>query len=513
MKKKFCKRTAQAESEDDVKMEPVSKLPLSVLEQFPVPDSQAIHRKYLEELKFFSRKILVLDDDPTGVQTVHDVHVYTDWTEESLLEGMREEGPLFFVLTNSRSFSEEETRREHMLLARRAARAARQSGKELLVISRGDSTLRGHYPLEMEALGEVLAQETGKAFNGQILCPFFREGGRYTIDGVHYVREGEWLVPVGETEFARDKTFGFHSSRLSDYVEEKSRGRYRKENSLSITLSVLRSPSWESITELLMKAEHFQPILVDAIDSCDVEAFAVCLLRAIRRGKEFLIRGAAELPRVLGNISHRPLLTREELLGDGEGEATGAHSVYGGIVLIGSHVRKTTRQLQSLQASDVAAEFLEFHAAACLDPEDAGQETRRLIRLAEEAMSRGRAAVVYTSRTVLAPEGFSKEEALRLSVRISDALTGVIAGLTRKPGFLIAKGGITSSDVGTKALRVRKALVLGQIRPGIPVWRTGEESKFPGLPYIIFPGNVGDVDTLRDIVEMLAWKKPKPERE
>ena len=72
-----------------------------------------------------------------------------------------------------------------------------------------------------------------------------------------------------------------------------------------------------------------------------------------------------------------------------------------------------------------------------------------------------------------------------------------------KPAYIIAKGGITSSDVGTKALKVKKALVMGQIQKGIPVWLTGEESKFPGMPYIIFPGNVGDKDTLRLIVEEL----------
>lgn len=132
------------------------------------------------------------------------------------------------------------------------------------------------------------------------------------------------------------------------------------------------------------------------------------------------------------------------------------------------------------------------------------EETRRVIREAEEAMNRGKTAVVYTSRTLLAPEGINGEEKLKLSVEISDAVTGVIAGLNRKPSFLIAKGGITSSDVGTKALKVRKALAAGQVQPGIPVWKTGPESRFPGLAYIIFPGNVGETDTLKKIVELLA---------
>ena len=73
-----------------------------------------------------------------------------------------------------------------------------------------------------------------------------------------------------------------------------------------------------------------------------------------------------------------------------------------------------------------------------------------------------------------------------------------------RPAFLVAKGGITSSTVATHALGIRKALVLGQIQPGIPVWQADSSSKFPEIPYVVFPGNVGDRDTLRQVVEVLT---------
>lgn len=98
----------------------------------------------------------------------------------------------------------------------------------------------------------------------------------------------------------------------------------------------------------------------------------------------------------------------------------------------------------------------------------------------------------------------SEEESLRISVKISEAITSIVHRLSVQPAFLIAKGGITSSDVGTKGLGVKKALVLGQVSPGIPVWKTGAEAKFPDMAYIIFPGNVGAVTTLRDVVSMLS---------
>ncbi len=521
----------------------IGRLPLSVLDSYPRPDREAVHKLYQKEWEGFGRKVVVLDDDPTGVQTVSGIHVYTDWDRESLAEGMQEEKNMFFVLTNSRSFSVQKTVEEHRLLARRTVEAARQTGKEFLFVARGDSTLRGHYLLEPQVLRENLEEETGRRIDGLVICPFFREGGRFTIDSVHYVKEGEELVPAGQTEFAADKTFGYRSSHLGDYLEEKSGGTYAWERCIYITLSLLRAGAYEEITRMLLAAKDFCPICVDAICESDVEAFAICLLRAMKTGKEFVIRSAAAVPKVLGNVPDRPLLSREELLGEaGAGETSGGTQLetndgalicggkepgaghcgtaaeggqepvgqhpgmpaYGGLVLVGSHVKKTTAQLKSLLQAQVPMASVEFRVSTCFTSGGLEEETRRVIREAEKIMAQGKTAVVYTSRTLLAPEGMDRDELLGLSVRISDAVTSVVAGLTRQPRFLIAKGGITSSDVGTRALRVKKALVLGQAAPGIPVWRTGPESKFPGLSYIIFPGNVGDVDTLRKIVEGLA---------
>lgn len=471
-------------------------LPVSILQELPPADEEKIHQIYLKEVEEFSRKIVVLDDDPTGVQTVHDVSVYTDWSEESLLAGMKEDSRMFFVLTNSRSFTEEETEWEHRIIADRIVKAAAKCNQKFLVISRGDSTLRGHYPAELEALRDVLQGSTGKEVDGQILCPYFREGGRFTINSVHYVQDGQMLIPTSQTEFAKDKTFGYISSHLGEYVEEKSKGRYKKEQGIYITLTMLREQRFEEITQMLLRAQNFTPIIVDAVCESDVEAFAVCLFRAIKQGKNFLLRTAAAVPKVLGNISTQPLLSRKELL-------EGGNQSCGGIVMVGSHVKKTTMQLENLKKANLPLEFLEFDVNECLTPDGALHETNRVIKAAEKTIQTGKTVVVYTSRILLAPDTMSKEEMLKLSVSISASLTDVVGGLHQKPRFIIAKGGITSSDVGTRALKVKKATVMGQVQPGIPVWKTGEESRFPGISYIIFPGNVGNADTLKKIVEQL----------
>lgn len=476
-------------------MSRLKKQPLSVLEQFPAADPERAEQTLREELKNFDRKIVVLDDDPTGVQTVHDIFVYTDWEPETLREAFEDERQMFFVLTNSRSFSTEETKTAHRQIAENISRAARETGKDFFVISRGDSTLRGHYPLETEALENGISLAQGYAFDGEVICPFFPEGGRYTFENVHYVREDQLLVPAGMTEFAQDKTFGYRASDLTEYVEEKTAGRYPAGGCVCISIKELRSFDVEGIYRKLMAARGFAKIIVNAVEYEDVKVFCAAFIRALKDGKHFLARTAAAFPKVLADISDRPLLTGKELAREGE--------TNGGIVLIGSHVKKSTQQMECLRESQKELAFLEFDVNTYFNPHGLECEADRIAARAQQWITEGKTAVIYTSRKLLVPDGADPDEILEASVKISEALTGIIGRFEVRPGFIVAKGGITSSDVGTKALKVKKALVLGQIKKGIPVWLTGAESKFPQMPYIIFPGNVGEKTTLREIVEEL----------
>lgn len=456
---------------------------------------EAVQAQFEAAYADFHARVMVLDDDPTGVQTVHDIPVVTAWDEETLLDVLSSDEKMFFVLTNSRSFSAEKTIAVHREIALNAASAAKKAGVELVIISRGDSTLRGHYPLETAILRETLEQ-AGETFAGEVLCPFFREGGRFTIDGVHYVQEGDLLTPAAQTEFAGDKTFGYHHSDLASYLEEKSAGAIKAEDVLTITLSELRSGDLDAIERRLLEADGYRYVTADAIEETDVKAFAAVLMRLMVKGRKYVIRSAAAVPKVFGNVPDRPLLSREEM--------TDVSSTSGGLVIVGSHVKKTTEQLNSLRDANIPMEFIEFQVDGWHVKGGLENETRRCVIRAEVAMKAGKTAVVYTSRKLVTPENATPEELLAISVRISEALTNVAGTLSFRPRFLIAKGGITSSDVGTKALRVRRAQVLGQVQPGIPVWKTGPESLFPGISYIIFPGNVGSAATLRTIVESLA---------
>ena len=447
-----------------------------------------------QAMEGFHKKLVVLDDDPTGVQTVHDVSVYTDWEEESIRNGFEEKEAMFFILTNSRSFSVEETTKVHQDIAARVAKVARELGQDFMIISRGDSTLRGHYPLETQLLADGLTKNEGVVIDGEIICPFFPEGGRYTMDNIHYVKEQDNLVPAGMTEFARDKTFGYKSSDLTEYVEEKTEGKYHKEDCITISLDELNALDVQGIKDKLMSAQNMAKIIVNAVSYADLKVFCAALVLAMKAGKHYMARTAAAFTKVMGRISDQPLLGREQLEGDTKN---------GGIVLIGSHVKKTTDQLNCLKELDGQADFMEFQVNTVFEENGLEKAVERTVKAAEEKILSGRTVVIYTSRQLLAPENMTPEEKLQISVKISNAVTSIIGKLSVKPKFIIAKGGITSSDVGTKALRVKKARVMGQVKKGIPVWMTGEESKFPGMPYIIFPGNVGEVSTLKEIVEEL----------
>lgn len=472
-----------------------------VTARFPAPDPVRSAALLAGELALDHSKVVVLDDDPTGVQTVHGISVYTDGSPESIGAGFDEPARMFFILTNSRSLSRGDTRLLHMDIARNVASAAQARGRGFLLISRSDSTMRGHYPLETETLRETLEAETGRKVDGEILCPFFLEGGRLTVDGIHHVVENGILVPAGETEFARDRTFGYHSSDLREWIAEKTGGAYPASGVALLSLASLRAFDLDGMTKTLMGVRGFGKVVVDALTYSDVEIAAVAILRAVRAGRSFLFRSAAALTRVLGGVQAKPLLTREDLLPPGETSQTA-----GGLVIVGSHVAKTTVQLNRLLETG-CLDAIEFDVRTVAEDREE-QAADRLSADVSDRLAQGRTVVVYTSRQLHTAAGGTAEDDLRLSVRVSRALVRLVAGLTVRPRFLIAKGGITSSDIGVHALRVRRATVLGQALPGVPVWKLGSESRYPGLAYVVFPGNVGDEDALRRLVETMMPEKP-----
>lgn len=470
---------------------------IDILNRFKPIDEPKMDELLQKEIAGNRTKIVVLDDDPTGVQTVHDISVYTNWEKESIRQGFEEENNLFYVLTNSRGFTEEQTRKAHHEIVAVCDEVAKECGRDYIFISRSDSTLRGHFPLETKILKEDYEKNTGKTVDGEIMCPFFKEGGRFTVNNVHYVKYGGELVPANETEFARDKTFGYTASTFPEYIEEKTKGAFKAEDVVCISNEDIHDMNIDKIQAQLMAVKDFNKVIVNAVDYPDLKVFCIALYRAMKAGKVFLFRTAASIVKVMGGVSDQPLLTRKQMVVQ--------ETENGGIIVVGSHTEKTTKQVEELKKlKDI--QFIELDATLVKDESKFAAEVDRCLALENEAIRSGKTVCCFTTRALITADTGDREDELRLSVRISDAVQSLVGRLEVTPAFVIAKGGITSSDVGTKALAVRKANVLGQIEPGIPVWQTGEESRFPKTPYVIFPGNVGEITTLREAVEVLLKK-------
>ncbi len=432
------------------------------------------------------RVLVVLDDDPTGTQTVYDLPVLTSWDVDSLV-GEMASGSIFYILTNSRSLPAAAAAALNAEIGRNLLAASRYAGRDLAVVSRSDSTLRGHFPGEVAALADALSMP----FDGWLIVPFFGEGGRYTIDDIHWVAEGEQLIPAGQTPYARDAAFGYTQSDLKAWVAEKSDGRIPAESVASLSLDEIRQGGPDRVRERLMALSNGQVCVVNAASYRDLEVVVLGLLAAEAAGKRFLYRTAASFVQVRAGLMARPLLGAADL------HLTGAG---GGLIVVGSYVPKTTAQLSALLTQG-GITALEIDVRALLDDRRA-ETLQRTVEAANRALAAGQTALVYTSRDYLGAAGGAAD--LSIGQQISDGLIEIVRSLETRPRYLVAKGGITSSDVATKGLGVRRAMVLGQIYPGVPVWRTGAESRYPGLPYVVFPGNVGGDDALVEVVNRLA---------
>jgi uncharacterized protein YgbK (DUF1537 family) len=448
------------------------------------------------------RRVAVLDDDPTGVQSVHGVPVLTTWAVEDLRWALAQPSPTFYILTNSRSLPEEEAVALNREVALNLSAAADEAGVDFDVVSRSDSTLRGHYPAETDALAEALGG-SGRAPDGLVICPAFFEAGRFTLDDVHWVRQHGALIPAGQTEFASDHSFGYRSSDLKAWVEEKTGGRQRARDVLSVSLADLREGGPERVLALLDGASGERPVVVNAASYADLEVFVLGLLAAEEGGKRFLYRTGPSFVRTRGGITEPEILGPEHLYRKRQREGHG-------LVLVGSYVPTTTRQLEAALALE-GIRAVEMSVPRLLEPGGREAELQRVVEEVNGSLASSE-VVVYTSRELVtasdAGAGLSNFE---IGASISGALVEVMRRVDRglPLSFVVAKGGITSSDIATKGLEVRRAEVAGPLLPPgiVPVWILPDENDFPGLPYVIFPGNVGGPDSLARAIEVLRGRQ------
>ncbi|QKQ76413.1 four-carbon acid sugar kinase family protein [Nostoc sp. TCL240-02] len=432
-------------------------------------------------------KIIVLDDDPTGSQTVHSCLLLMHWDVDTLRSGLQDDSPIFFVLTNTRSLTPESATSVTKEVCQNLKIALNAEGiDDFLIVSRSDSTLRGHYPIETDAI----AQELGP-FDAHFLVPAFFEGGRITRDSVHYLMIGGVPTPVHETEFARDSVFSYHHSYLPKYVEEKTQGRISAEAVERFLLADIRAGSLERLLQL----SGNQCAVVDGETQADLNRFAVDILAAASQGKRFLFRSGASILTALAALPPQPIAAENMAQYVLQGKP--------GAVIVGSHVKKTTQQLEALLQIEGTV-GIEVNVARLLD--DANQSAVLLTEIKERTQAAhedGKTPVVYTSRQELSFKDVNTR--LEFGAKVSSLLMDIVRGLPSDIGFLISKGGITSNDVLSIGLTLTSARLLGQILAGCSMVLTpSDHPQFPDLPVVLFPGNVGDADALGTIYQRLT---------
>ena len=396
-------------------------------------------------------KLVVLDDDPTGIQTVHGCLLITQWDEDSVRKGFADAEPFFYILTNTRAMTREEAEQVTREAMEMVVKVNQDYGYRLIIVSRSDSCLRGHFPLETDVMRQCLVAHGYSVYEKTPFCPAFIEAGRITIDGVHYMRDGERLIPVSETEFARDNVFAYHTSVLRDYIQEKGAN--------PDDYIIVNAQGYD---ELYRFAEHLTSSLLPLTSS-------------------IVIRSSSSLPKAISGIADIPLLDRTILKQAGVG-----------CFIVGSHVKKTTQQLEHLLQQEGTC-AIEVDVQRILD--DAPLLMSETLDTIQQVVDMGLTPVVYTSRQEIRLDDANLRQ--HLGQQVSDFLVDIVYRLPFTPAYLVGKGGITSHDILTKGLGIKSARVLGQIINSVPCVMA---EKFP---YIIFPGNVGNEQSLSEVFNKL----------
>lgn len=444
------------------------------------------------------RRTAILDDDPTGSQSVHDVDVVTVLERQEIEAAVAPPGSTVFLLTNTRSLSEDDAVAVNTEIGRDLFRLEEKLGEPLDIVSRSDSTLRGHVIAEVRALNDARRDIVGAGFDGVLLVPAYIEAGRVTADDIHKARVGGELVPVGDTEFARDATFGYASSNLRDFVAEKSGGELLAEQVASISLTDIRHGGPDRVAQVLTDAAECQFVVVNATTFADLEVVVLGLQAAQRNGQSFLYRSGPSFVRALIGVDSIGPLTAEDIWPT-------VRAPGHGLVVVGSHVGQTARQLAAVQARG-GIEEVELSVDDLLDEARCDAYVKEISALVKVSLEDAD-VVLYTSRALKV--GASAMASLQIARTVSSAVVKVVrSALDAHPAWVIAKGGITSHDVAVRGLGIRRATVLGQLLPGmISVLRpTVAADGVVGMPYVVFAGNVGDDDTLADTIALFRGR-------
>lgn len=447
--------------------------------------------------------VVVIDDHPTGGQSMVDVPVLTAWSEDQIAWAMDGDHPVFYIVTNTRAMDAKAAEHRMLEVVSGVLEAAKERGKQITFLIRSDSSLRGHFPLDVDIAVNLFESSTAHHVDGVVIIPAFPEAGRITVGGTHYVEQ--WpgdFVPVGQTRFAKEPRFPYTHSELAGWVAERSRGRYSADHVTSIPLDVVRT-SPDAVAAVLMNVRHAEPVVVDAATEEDLRSIAIGLFIARSNGKRFIYRTAPPFVRAFVGQEIASPLSVEDIQAI---QAEGGIPEGNGLVVVGTPNSLTRRQVRALEARRPIRE-VHLSVPALLDSRRDGL-IEQVVQQAVDGLEFGNVMVRLSQMEL---DADAKGD-FSLDPRVGRAVNEVCYQIAKRArlSFVVARGGSVVQYVA-QALGVRRSMVRGPMLDGIvslwqPLLGTAK-----GVPFVVYAGGVGNDESLADVVDKLAGIEP-PER-
>ncbi|MBO8207183.1 hypothetical protein HA149_08950 [Prochlorococcus marinus XMU1406] len=440
-------------------------------------------------------KFVVIDDDPTGSQTVHDCLLLLKWDVSTLVKGFESKSNLFFILANTRSLSENDAKLtiEEICKNLKTVIASQAYGEKIIFISRGDSTLRGHNFLEPSALNNCLGP-----FDATFHIPAFIEGKRFTINGSHFVDK----TPINKTIYARDKIFGYETSNVKNLLLQNSKSQLNIEDIQNLLLSdieILNDEENNIVFKTLKNLKNNKHVIVDVENYSQLKKFSL-VIKKLTKQKKFLFRTAASF---ISSISDKKSVPKFQTFCSHLRLRNNGKSYLPGLIIVGSYVELSTIQLKNLleisNCKPIELDVFEFFKITSSENNQNRINNFKNSFLKEIRFSFeiGKTPVLFTSRKFMS---LDYSEQFNFYHSLASFISELVAELKYEIGYLISKGGITTNVILSNGLNADYVYLEGQILTGISVvtynLKNGEK-----LPIVTHPGNIGTKDSLVNI-----WK-------
>jgi len=445
-------------------------------------------------------KFVVIDDDPTGSQTVHNCLLLLKWDYSTLLKGFESESNLFFILANTRSLDENDAKLiiEEICKNLKGVIASEKYEEEIIFISRGDSTLRGHNFLEPNAINSCLGP-----FDATFHIPAFIEGKRLTINGSHFVDQ----IPIDKTIFARDKIFGYETSNVKTLLFQKSKSQINLEDIQNLFLSdleILNDEENNIVFKKLKDLNNNKHVILDVENYSQLKKFSL-IIKKLSKQKKFLFRTAASF---ISSISEKKSDPKDKTFFSNLRIRNKEKSFLPGLVIVGSYVELSSIQLKNLleisYCEPIELDVFEFFRISLLEnnQERINLFKNKFLREIRFSFEQGKTPVLFTSRKFMS---LDYSEQFNFYNSLAFFISELVADLKYEIGYLISKGGITTNAILSNGLNADYVYLEGQILTGISVV-TYNLKNVEKLPIVTHPGNIGTQDSLVNIWKILENK-------